>query len=83
MSIDGMLAAGPIVQPKVQMNLVELITIAERSTRYVNGMTSVIVHREHHTVASVGQNTSNLVLVQVKGLQIRVKEKPGGLQVYR
>lgn len=61
------------------MNLVELITIAEGSTRDVHGMTSVIVYCEHYTVASVGEDTANFVLVQMKGLQIRVKQKPSRL----
>lgn len=68
MSIDGVLATGPIVQSEVQMDLVELITITERSPRYVNRMSRVVVHREHHAVTSVRQNTPDPVLVQMKRL---------------
>lgn len=67
-SVDGVLATGAIVHAKVQMNLVKLITITERTTGDVDGVARVVFHGEHDAVPGVGQNTVDSVLVQVKRL---------------
>lgn len=82
-SVHGVLATGPIIQPKMQMYFVELIPITQRATRYVDRMARVIVHGENYAVASVRQHTTYPVLVHVKGLQVRVEEEPGRFQVHR
>ena len=46
-------------------------------------MTRVVVHGEHHAVTGVGQHAADPVLVHVQGLQVRVEEEPGRLQVHR
>lgn len=63
MSIDGVLAADAIVRAEVQMNLVKLITITERTAGDVDGMTGVVLHGKHHAVSSVRQYAVNSVLV--------------------
>lgn len=68
MPVDGVLAADAIVRAEVQMNLVKLITITERSARYIDGMASVVLHGEHDAVAGVCQYTVDSVFVQVKRL---------------
>lgn len=83
MPVHGVLASGPIVQSKMQMYLVELVPITQRAARYVDRVARVVVHGEHHAVASVCQHTAHPVLVHVKGLQVRVEEEPGRLQVHR
>lgn len=64
--VDGVLAADAIVRAEVQMDLMKLITITERSTGYVDGMARVVLHGEHNAVAGVRQHTVDSVLVQVK-----------------
>ncbi|KZC08057.1 hypothetical protein WN55_09120, partial [Dufourea novaeangliae] len=83
MSIDSVLAPGSIVQAEVQMDLVELITVAQRTVRYVHGMTRVVVHREDNAVPGVRQYTGDFVLVQMQRLEIRVEKKSGRLEVHR
>lgn len=68
MSIDGVLAADAIVRAEVQMNLVKLITITERTAGNVDGMARVVLHGEHDTVAGVRQYAVDSVLVQMKRL---------------
>lgn len=68
MPIDGMLAADAIIRAEVQMNLVELITITERTPGYVDGMAGVVLHGEHHAVTGVCQYAVDSVLIQMKRL---------------
>lgn len=67
-SIDGVLAADAIVRAEVQMNLVKLITITERTAGDVDGMASVVLHGEHDAMTGVRQNAVDSVLVQMKRL---------------
>lgn len=63
MSINGVLAADAIVRAEVQVNLVKLITITERTAGNVDGMTSVVLHGKYDAVSGVRQHTINSVLV--------------------
>lgn len=67
-SIDRVLAADTIVRAEVQMNLVELITITERTAGDIDGMAGVVFHGEYDTVAGVRQYTVDSVLVQMERL---------------
>jgi len=68
MSIDGVLAADAIIRAEVQMNLVKLITITERTTGDIDGMAGVVLHSEHNTMAGVRQYAVDSVLIQMKRL---------------
>lgn len=67
----------------MQMNLVELVPVTQWTARDIHRMTRVVVHSEHHAVASVCQHTTNSVLVYVQRLQVRIEEEPGWLQIHR
>lgn len=66
--VDGVLAAGAVVRAEVQMNLVKLVTVAQRAARDVDGMAGVVLHGEHDAVPGVGQHPVDSVLVQMKRL---------------
>lgn len=66
MAINGVLASQAIHQAIMQVNLVKLVPVAQRTTGYVNGLPRVlVVDREYDAVARVGQGAADLVLVQV------------------
>lgn len=66
--VDGVLAAYAIVHAKMEMYLVKLITITERATGDINGMTGVVLYGEHDAVPGVRQHAIDSVLVQMKRL---------------
>lgn len=82
-AVDGVFAPRPIVEAVVQMYLVELVAVAERTARNIDWMTSVVIDREHHAVAGVGEDTADPVLVQMQGPQVRVEQQPRGFKVHR
>lgn len=63
-----MFAAYAIVQAKMEMNFVKLITITERTAGDINGMTGVVLYGEHDAVPGVRQHAIDSVLVQMKRL---------------
>lgn len=68
MSVDGVLTADAIVRAEVQMNLVKLITITERTAGNVDGMAGIVLHGEHDAMAGIRQYAIDSVLVQMKRL---------------
>lgn len=80
-AVDGVLAAGVIHEPVVQVYLVELVAIAERPAGYVDGLPRVVVDGEDDAVAGVAQDPGDLVLVQVQRLEIRIEQEALGLEV--
>jgi len=67
-SIDSVLAADAIVHAEVQMNFMELVTIAERTAGDIDRMAGVVLHGEHDAVSGIRQYTVDSVLIQMKRL---------------
>lgn len=65
MSIDSVLATDVVLQAEMQVNLVELVAIAEGPTGYIDRMAGIVFDREYHTVTGVCQDSTDFVLVEV------------------
>jgi hypothetical protein len=82
-AVDGVFAPEVVVEAVVEMDLMKLVTVAQRAPGYVEQLLGVVVDGEDDAVAGVAEDAADLVLVEVEGLEVRVEEEPVGLEVDR